>query len=230
MYAFIKRIVRTIFSRNNGTIAGYNKKEFGKLGNYCRIGSDCILVPRNMYLDDYVIIQGRNNFISYNGKLIIKKYSVISSSCIIIPSNHVLSVGIPFYLNTISHVGDEDHTIVINEDVWIGAGCKILPRSSFGRGCIVGTGSIVTKDIPPYAVVAGCPAKIIAVKFSKLEIVEHEKRIYPQNERLTMQELDTLFNQYYKDVKPLKSYDLTVSDRTKLNDIINNLYIDFYYD
>lgn len=226
MFSFLKKIIEKLRNRDGGTIAGYKIKDFGHIGNHCEIGSDCILVPRNMYLDDYIIIQGRNNFISYKGKLIIKKYSVISSSCIIVPSNHVLSIGVPFYLNTISHVGDEDHTILVNEDVWIGAGCKLLPKSSFGRGCIVGTGSVVTKEVPPYAVVAGCPAKIIAVKFSKEDIIEHEKRIYPANERFSLNKLDLLFEKYYKDINPLKTYKYTEIERGLLSELVGVLNIE----
>ena len=225
MFSVLKKRIKKLLYQSGDYISGYNKKEFEHIGDHCIIGPECILVPQNMYIEDYVIIQGRNNFISYKGKLVIKKYSVISSSCIIVPSNHILSVGVPFYLNAISHVGDEDHTIVINEDVWIGAGCKLLPKSSFGRGCIVGTGSVVTKDIPPYAVVAGCPAKIIAVKFSKTDIISHEKKIYPRNERLSSKELDALFEKFYKGIKPLNTYSYTDMESNRLQCIINDLNI-----
>jgi acetyltransferase-like isoleucine patch superfamily enzyme len=51
--------------------------------------------------------------------------------------------------------------ITINRDAWIGAGSIILPNTTIGECAIVGAGSIVTKDVPPYTVVAGNPAKII---------------------------------------------------------------------
>ena len=226
MLVFLKKKIKRYILKSDCFIGGYKIADFGKIGDHCKIGPDCILVPKNMYIDDYVIIQGRNNFISYKGKLVIKRFSVISSSCIIIPGNHVLSVGIPFYLNTISHVGDDEHIIVINEDVWIGAGCKILPKSSFGRGCVVATGSVVTKEIPPYAVVAGCPAKIIAVKFSKEDIIEHEKRIYPSNERLSTEQLDILFKRYYRDVMSLKKYNYTQEEENCLKDLVDRLNMD----
>jgi acetyltransferase-like isoleucine patch superfamily enzyme len=56
--------------------------------------------------------------------------------------------------------------IIINHDAWIGAGTIILPNIRIGECAIVGAGSVVTKDVPPYSVVAGNPAKIIR----KLEI------------------------------------------------------------
>lgn len=51
--------------------------------------------------------------------------------------------------------------VLIGEDVWLGAKVSILPGVTIGRGAVVGTGAVVTKDIPPFAVVAGVPAKIV---------------------------------------------------------------------
>jgi acetyltransferase-like isoleucine patch superfamily enzyme len=50
-------------------------------------------------------------------------------------------------------------TIILEEDCWIGAGVILLPGVSIGKGAVVGAGSIVTKDVPPFTVVAGNPAK-----------------------------------------------------------------------
>jgi len=51
--------------------------------------------------------------------------------------------------------------IILEDDCWIGAGVIILPGITIGKGSIVGAGSIVTKDVPPFTVVAGNPAKFI---------------------------------------------------------------------
>jgi acetyltransferase-like isoleucine patch superfamily enzyme len=56
-------------------------------------------------------------------------------------------------------LGDEE--IVIEDDVLINANCIILKGVTLGKGAIVGAGSVVTKDVPPYTVVAGNPAKQI---------------------------------------------------------------------
>lgn len=54
---------------------------------------------------------------------------------------------------------------VIENDVWIGASVCIMKGVRVGNGAIVGSGSIVTKDVPPYAIVVGSPAKIIKYRF-----------------------------------------------------------------
>lgn len=51
--------------------------------------------------------------------------------------------------------------IVIGNDVWIGRRVIIMPGVKISDGCIIGAGAVVTKDVPPYCVVAGVPAKII---------------------------------------------------------------------
>ena len=56
--------------------------------------------------------------------------------------------------------------IVVDDDVWIGYGATILSGVHIGQGAIIAAGSVVTKDVPPYAIVGGVPAKIIKYRFS----------------------------------------------------------------
>ena len=51
--------------------------------------------------------------------------------------------------------------VTIQDDAWIGAGAIILPGVTIRQGAVVGAGSVVTKDVPPYAIVAGNPARVI---------------------------------------------------------------------
>jgi acetyltransferase-like isoleucine patch superfamily enzyme len=61
-----------------------------------------------------------------------------------------------------------DGKIRIEKDAWIGAGATILPNVTVGEGAVIGAGAVVIKDVPPYTVVAGVPAK----KIKKLEVKE----------------------------------------------------------
>lgn len=195
----LNKIIRKI------THPQYKNSDFGAIGKNCLISSDSVLVPRNIFIDDFCIIQNKVNFISHKGKLIIKKYSVISSGCTIIPSTHLPCVGIPFYNQALEHIGDKDYNIIINEDCWIGANSILLPGCQIGRGAIVAAGAVVTKDVPPYSVVAGCPAIVIASKFSKEDIIKHEKAIYQKaEERLSKNEINLLFTKYFHNKPVLK--------------------------
>lgn len=62
--------------------------------------------------------------------------------------------------------------IVVENDVWIGYGATILSGVTLGCGCVVGAGALVNKDVPPYAIVAGVPAKVIRFRFSNAMISE----------------------------------------------------------
>lgn len=65
--------------------------------------------------------------------------------------------------------------LIIEDDVWIGTGAIILRGVKIGRGAIVGAGCVVTKDIPPYSIAVGVPAKVIKNRFDPLKISEIEK-------------------------------------------------------
>lgn len=62
--------------------------------------------------------------------------------------------------------------IKIGNDVWIGAGAQILSGVYIGDGAIIAAGAVVTRDVPPYAIVAGNPATLIRYRFTP-EIIEH---------------------------------------------------------
>lgn len=139
-----------------------------------------------------------------NGKnehVYIKKYTVIGRDVTIVTNNHRSTVGIPQCLLGSSHINDTSRNLTIGEDVWVGTRATILLGGDIGRGCIVGACSVVTKPVPPYAIVAGLPAKIIGVKFSIDQILEHEKALYPRNERFSREYLEELFAKYYEGKK-----------------------------
>jgi len=66
--------------------------------------------------------------------------------------------------------------IVVGNDVWIGARAIILSGVTIGNGAVVAAGSVVTKDVPPYAIAAGNPARPISYRFS-VETIEAMQRI-----------------------------------------------------
>ena len=66
--------------------------------------------------------------------------------------------------------------IVIKNDVWIAREAKILEGVTLNNGCIVGAYSIVTKDVPPFAIVAGNPARLIRYRFEE-EIIDKLQKI-----------------------------------------------------
>jgi len=62
----------------------------------------------------------------------------------------------PIRLQEIRAIG-----IIIEDDVWLGVGSTVLDGVTIGKGSVIGAGAVVTKDIPPYSIAVGVPAKVI---------------------------------------------------------------------
>lgn len=67
----------------------------------------------------------------------------------------------------LSDNGEAEHDTIIGYDVWIGAQCYIRQGVKIGNGVVVGSNSFVNKDVPPYAIVVGSPARIIKYRFDE---------------------------------------------------------------
>lgn len=78
-----------------------------------------------------------------------------------------------------------DKDIIIENDVWIGCNVTLLAGIHIGRGAIIAAGTVVSKDVPHYAIVGGVPAKIIKFKWTAEEILKHENGLYPESERIS---------------------------------------------
>jgi phosphonate metabolism protein (transferase hexapeptide repeat family) len=108
----------------------------------------------------------------------IGKFCSIAASCRINPGNH------PMWRAALHHFtyrsrsygfATEDdaeffawraaHRVVMGNDVWIGHGSTILPGVKIGAGAGIGAGAVVSKDVPPFAIVGGVPAKLIRFRF-----------------------------------------------------------------
>ncbi len=70
-----------------------------------------------------------------------------------------------------------DEVADIGDDVWLGFGAIVLSGVRVGRGAVVAAGSVVTKDVPPYAIVGGNPARLIGQRFEESCIAGHERAI-----------------------------------------------------
>jgi len=72
----------------------------------------------------------------------------------------------------------ENDKILIEEDSWIGANVVILPNVCIGFGSVVGAGCIVSRDVDPFTVVVGNPARVVRSVFTKAEIEEHLRLLH----------------------------------------------------
>lgn len=87
--------------------------------------------------------------------------------------------------------------ITVGDDVWIGYGATILSGVHIGQGSVVAAGAVVTKDVPPYAIVGGVPARIIRYRFNEKTI---EKLLKIDFEKLTEETVRNHIDDLYKNV------------------------------
>ena len=79
--------------------------------------------------------------------------------------------------------------IVIEDDVWVGSNATILKGVTVGRGAVVAAGALVIKDVPPYAIVGGVPAKVLKYRWDIPTTLEHERRLYGEEQRFSEEDL-----------------------------------------
>jgi maltose O-acetyltransferase len=102
---------------------------------------------------------------SLRWEVTIGDYVMMGPEVVIISQNHLFNrTDTPMALQGF---GDPKR-IIIGNDVWIGWGVMILPGVKIGDGAIVGAGAVVTKDVPPYSIVAGNPAKVVKMRESQV--------------------------------------------------------------
>lgn len=126
-----------------------------------KVGKDVSIWP-NVYFSGDNIIIGDNVQIGYGTIIHSSKGGIIGSNtqiaaqCYIIDTNHGTARGELMQKQPL-----ESETIEIGEDVWIRAQCTVLKGVRIGSHAVVAANTVVNKDVPPYAIVAGSPAKII---------------------------------------------------------------------
>jgi len=104
---------------------------------------------------------GQNVFINHSAILSASGGIEFEDGCILAPGVRIA---------TINHDFNARHTIytygkvTIKKNAWIGMGATILPGVTVGEYAVVGAGAVVTKDVPPYAVVVGSPAKVVKMQ------------------------------------------------------------------
>lgn len=152
---------------------------------------------QNVFMYENSLILGHAVIIATKAKFIIKKNSAVSEGLTVVTGNHPFVKGELFIFSAGERDIQNANDVIIEEDVGLGTNVTLLSGVIIGRGAIIGSGSVIRRSIPPYAIVAGNPAKIIGFKFPPAEIIEHEREIYPENERFSLALLQRNYQKYY---------------------------------
>ena len=152
----------------------------------------------NVYMYENSHFMSNTIIMTTHAKFIIKKNSGAAEGLTVITGNHHSLVG-RFFMDISDNEKpiDLDKDVIIEEDVWIATNVTLLSGVICGRGSVIGSGAVCRKSIPPYAIVTGNPAKIVGFKFTPDEVIEHEKLLYPENERLPHELLENNYQKYF---------------------------------
>jgi len=152
-------IVQSLPSRLGGS---FIKKYFlvnngAKIGKNISIDKEVLIRnPEHLMIGDNVVISF-GVIITAAGGVEIGADVLIGYGAKVLSANH----RVPGIKQTIKSAGHMYKKVVIEDDVWIGAGSIVLPGVKIGKGAIVAAGAVVTKDVSSFVYVAGIPARII---------------------------------------------------------------------
>lgn len=131
-----------------------------------RIGKDTNVHPTVVLRQGERIEIGDHCLINHNnvlqagkqcGRIVIGNYVHTGANVMMFAFNH--SIDDPDVPSKLQDYYDAD--VVIEDDVWIGAGTVVVAGVTIGKGSVIGSNSVVTRDIPPYSIAAGAPARVI---------------------------------------------------------------------
>ena len=168
-------------------------KEYGLMAQTAYLAPDSIVFcKKNLFMEENTSIPGGAMILNPRSKFVMKRGSFSSYNLCVCPGNHMPVKGMGKHDGTdamkdeMDKEGGYDRDIVVEEDVWLGINVTLLNGAHIGRGCIVGAGCVVSGIIPPYSVIAGNPWRIVRFVFSPEEIIEHEAKLYTEDERIPL--------------------------------------------
>ncbi len=144
-------------------------------GEQVQIPASVQVIGKRLCLGNDVYLGESNLFMCTNAPIIIGDHTMIGPGVTMISGDHRIDV-IGKYMVEIGEkekLSENDQPIVLKGDNWIGANATILKGVTIGEGAVVAAGAVVTKNVPPYAIVGGVPAKVLRYRFENGELEEH---------------------------------------------------------
>lgn len=115
---------------------------------------------------------GKNFFANYNCTILDVAKVKIGDNCMLAPNVAIYTAGHPLHPDTRNTMYEYGIEVNIGDNVWIGGNVVICPGVTIGSNCVIGAGSVVTKDIPDWSLAAGNPCKVIR------KITENDRKYY----------------------------------------------------
>lgn len=139
---------------------------------------------RNLTIGNDVYIGPHALFLCTESQIFIGNKVLFGPHVTIIGGDHRITDVGRFIYDVLDKHPEDDQDVHIEDDVWIGTNTTLLKGVTVGRGAVVAAGALVTKDVPPYAIVGGVPAKVLKYRFTPEQIQEHERQLYAEDKRM----------------------------------------------
>jgi acetyltransferase-like isoleucine patch superfamily enzyme len=158
---------------------------------------------RNIHVGDNVNLGLKPILMAELSEINIGNHVMFGPEVVVIGGGHNTKQIGQFMIKVHEKTGNEDLGVTIEDDVWVGSRAIILRGVRVGRGSVIGAGSVVTKSVPPYAIVGGNPAQVLSFRWNVDSILDHEEILYPFEKRLARQDLER-WQEHKKMLPPLR--------------------------
>ena len=203
MFAFIRKAIRH-----------YRLSQFPHVDKSANIQRKVkVYNKNNLVMGKQTNINSDSVIMNTHAKFVMGDFSGAAFGLTVITGNHISVIGKNLKQVTdkdklrFENASEFDKDIIVEEDVWIGARTTLLLGAHIKRGAIIGSGSVVRSVVPPYAIVAGNPAKIIGFRFTPEEIIKHEAELYEPAARINPSILEKNYRVYFESkLKNINTY------------------------
>ncbi len=177
MREFFGRIVLKLFDKMLSIRAHYQLSQFASHGNNVFVGGGGDFIPAHIHCGHHVHIGPHASFMASIAHIFIGNYVTFGPFVTIRGGDHRIDlVGKHIYeIKEDEKVAENDKDVIVEDGVWVGCNAIILKGVTIGKGAVVAAGAVVTRDVPPYSIVGGNPAKVIKLRFTAEQIKEHER-------------------------------------------------------
>ena len=154
---------------NKTVVSTIKKSRFATCGKKVIIGKGLSVAGySNIYVEDNVSIGPGAVIFCTRAKIKIKSHVMFGPNVTLITGGHRTDICYR-YMDEITDDekrSEDDQDIVFCGDNWVGANATILKGVEVGEGAVIAAGAVVTRDVPPYSIVGGVPAKVIRMRFN----------------------------------------------------------------
>ncbi len=177
MKSMVKKLVKKVYKFAAIVTRGYyrmlvmpcRKLLFAECGKNVFVGKGGRYSYENVYLGNSVFLAPDVHFMSKRAKIYVGDHVMFATGSYVITGDHRIDIPGRFMDGIAENekLPENDQDVVFEGDNWIGTGVIILKGVTIGKGAVIAAGAVVTRDVPPYAVAGGVPARVIGRRFDE---------------------------------------------------------------